>query len=102
MPTAYLISYSRELIRSNNARARRALDDCMPSGVPVLATLHCYEWVPPPFEVCEVYSGVSRGVQEYVMRDARARQGMWVMVFFLFHFFSFFGVSLVVVVVVIL
>jgi hypothetical protein len=76
MPPAYLISYSRDLIRQHDARAARQLHDALPPQAYLLATLHCYAWTPPPVDMCELYSGVSRIVQESVLRDARARQGM--------------------------
>jgi hypothetical protein len=76
MPTAYLISYSRDLIRQHDPHALRQLHDAMPTRAFLLATLHCYAWTPPPLDICERYSGVSRPVQDCVLRDPRARQGM--------------------------
>lgn len=76
MPSAYLISYSRDALRSGSASARRDLDRAIPAHAHEIATLLCAGWLPPPPDVCRRYSGVSRRVQDYVLRDPRAAQGV--------------------------
>ena len=77
MPSVYIISTSRDALRSSSRRrAYQDLTDATPSYSTYVGTLECFGWTPPPDRICQRYSGVSRVVQDYVMEDERAKAGV--------------------------
>jgi RNase adaptor protein for sRNA GlmZ degradation len=61
---------------SDNADADAILADNLPRGTAHLYTIPAYKFEPPPADICDLYSGVSPIVQDYVMRDSRARKAV--------------------------
>ncbi|KAL5442111.1 hypothetical protein PMIN06_009149 [Paraphaeosphaeria minitans] len=74
-PTVWIVTYAHSLAATPSA-AHETLTSHLPPGTPHLYTIHAYNMTPPPPHICSAYSGVSPIVQDYVMRDPRARQAV--------------------------
>ncbi|KAF1979811.1 hypothetical protein BU23DRAFT_637141 [Bimuria novae-zelandiae CBS 107.79] len=74
-PTIYIITYAHSLTRHDSA-VDKILANELPPGTPHLYTIRAYDFTPPPAHICDAYSGISPIVQEYVMRDIRARNAV--------------------------
>ncbi|KAF1963542.1 hypothetical protein CC80DRAFT_541470 [Byssothecium circinans] len=74
-PTVHILTYALKHTPTTTA-ALRILSDNLPPDTPHLYTIHAHKFTPPPERLCEQYSGVTSVIQEYVMRDARARKAV--------------------------
>ncbi|KAF2446008.1 hypothetical protein P171DRAFT_484661 [Karstenula rhodostoma CBS 690.94] len=74
-PTIWIVTYAHTLANTP-AAVHKILATQLPPGTPHLYSIHAYNLTPPPAHICEAYSGVSPIVQNYVMRDPRARKAV--------------------------
>ncbi|KAF2115548.1 hypothetical protein BDV96DRAFT_646541 [Lophiotrema nucula] len=71
-PRIHLLSYSNDKIPTRS-KANDMLDYYLGTHVKHLYTIYAVDFDVPPRHVCEKYTGTHPLVQEYVMRDPRAR-----------------------------
>lgn len=73
--TIWILTFAHS-IANTPAAVHRVLCAELPPATAHLYTIRAYDFVPPPAHICDSYSGVSTIVQDYVMRDVRARKAV--------------------------
>jgi hypothetical protein len=69
--TLYVITYSSEVLK-RYPNAETQLLQHIPNGVPALLTIYCHKWRAPPRAMCEMFSGVSTQVQQFLLGSRTA------------------------------
>lgn len=72
--TLYVTTYSSEVLERQPGAEAQLLQHVPP--VPALLTIYCQTWRAPPRKMCEMYSGVSQQVQQFMLGSRTAVREM--------------------------
>jgi hypothetical protein len=72
--TLYVTTYSSEVLERQPGAEAQLLQHVPP--IPALLTIYCQTWRAPPRKMCEMYSGVSQQVQQFIMGSRTAVREM--------------------------
>lgn len=75
LPTIHILSYALDHA-PHTTDAQALLSRYLPPSTLHLYTIPAYKFMPPPEDLCRLYSGVNPVIQEHVMQDARARRAV--------------------------
>ncbi|KAH8635395.1 hypothetical protein IG631_10796 [Alternaria alternata] len=68
--TLYVTTYSSEVLERQPGAEAQLLQHI--PHVPALLTIYCQTWRAPPRKMCQMYSGVSQQVQQFIMGSRTA------------------------------